>query len=67
KEEASAVPAALSGRQKLKHRVFEDLWNKGYYITSGAYYGAHFCIYAADPEYCHSTSAVFICGEVRGI
>lgn len=44
-----------STHQSLKDRVFSDLWEQGYYITSGLKYGGDFLVYADDPSRSHST------------
>lgn len=44
-----------SREQLLRERVFIDLWEKGYYITSGLKYGGDFLVYTNDPSSSHST------------
>lgn len=41
----------------LKFRTYENLYNKGYYITGGAKFGGHFLAYSGDPLCFH---AIFI-------
>ena len=40
--------------EQLKHSVFCDLWERGYYLTSGLKYGGDFLVYSADPSHTHS-------------
>lgn len=42
------------GRQKAKCLVFMDLWDKGYYMTSGEKFGGDFLVYPGDPIRFHS-------------
>lgn len=42
---------------KIKQQVFEDLWTKNYYVTSGRKFGGDFLVYLGDPILFH---AVFI-------
>jgi len=46
--------------EKLRFRVFTDLWEKGYYVTSGAKFGADYLVYPADPLRYHSHFIVHI-------
>jgi tRNA splicing endonuclease len=43
---------------QAQRTVFNDLWQRGHYITSGALYGAHLVAYADDPLVCHSFAGV---------
>ncbi|XP_015915557.1 tRNA-splicing endonuclease subunit Sen34 isoform X2 [Parasteatoda tepidariorum] len=47
----------FSETEKLRYAVFRDLWEKGYYITSGLKFGGDFLVYEGDPIKYH---AVFI-------
>ncbi|XP_065843655.1 tRNA-splicing endonuclease subunit Sen34-like [Oscarella lobularis] len=38
----------------LKYSIFKDLWEKDYYIASGAKFGGDYLIYPADPTLVHS-------------
>uniref|UniRef100_A0A1X7UB42 tRNA-intron lyase n=1 Tax=Amphimedon queenslandica TaxID=400682 RepID=A0A1X7UB42_AMPQE len=38
----------------LRFRVYSDLWQKGYYITSGLKYGGEYLVYEGDPAIVHS-------------
>lgn len=38
----------------LKYDVFKDLWNKNYYLTSGAKFGGDFLCYLGDPVKFHA-------------
>ena len=46
--------------EKLRYQVFEDLWEKGYYLTSGVYFGGDFLAYPGDPIRYHSFFIVII-------
>ncbi|XP_011167367.2 tRNA-splicing endonuclease subunit Sen34 [Solenopsis invicta] len=40
--------------QQLKYKVYKDLWEKQYYITSGEKFGGDFLVYPGDPIMFHS-------------
>ncbi|XP_066599815.1 tRNA-splicing endonuclease subunit Sen34 [Prorops nasuta] len=40
--------------EKLRYKTFKDLWEKGYYITSGEKFGGDFLVYPGDPIMFHS-------------
>ncbi|XP_024086215.1 tRNA-splicing endonuclease subunit Sen34 [Cimex lectularius] len=40
--------------EKLKYKVFKDLWGKGYYITMGTKFGGDFLIYPGEPLKFHA-------------
>nr|CAG4648325.1 EOG090X0G6M [Moina brachiata] len=42
------------GLQRMKCLVFMDLWEKGYYMTSGQKFGGDFLVYPGDPIRFHS-------------
>ena len=43
-----------------RYAVFRDLWEKGYYMTSGAKFGGDFLAYPGDPHRYHSHYVVVI-------
>ncbi|CAB4481704.1 uncharacterized protein OCT59_001910 [Rhizophagus irregularis] len=45
-------PSTLKDIQKYK--IYSDLWNKGYYITSGIKFGGDYLLYPGDPLKYHS-------------
>lgn len=47
-------------REKLHYRVFLDLWEKGYYLTTGAKFGGDLLAYPGDPMRYHSFYIVII-------
>lgn len=55
----SAVSTDLISSQTTTLRlvIFKDLWERGYYITSGEKFGGHFLVYFGDPIAYH---AIFI-------
>ena len=46
--------------KKLRYHVFVDLWEKGYYLTSGINFGGDFLAYPGDPIRYHSFFIVII-------
>ena len=46
--------------EKLRYQVFVDLWEKGYYLTSGVNFGGDFLAYPGDPIRYHSFFIVII-------
>lgn len=38
----------------IKYIVYKDLWQKGYFLTSGLKFGCHFLAYEGDPITCHA-------------
>ncbi|XP_021374918.1 tRNA-splicing endonuclease subunit Sen34-like [Mizuhopecten yessoensis] len=49
-------------KEKIRCRVFQDLWEKGNFLTSGAKFGGDFLVYPGDPGKFHS-HYVAICME----
>lgn len=41
-------------KEKLQYAVFCDLWERGYYITSGIKFGGDFLVYAGNPMLYHA-------------
>ena len=46
--------------EKLRYRVFLDLWGRGYYLTSGVNFVGDFLAYPGDPMKYHSFYIVII-------
>merc|ERR1712071_363431 len=44
----------LISEKSTKNLVFNDLWEKGYYLTSGEKFGGDFLVYPGDPLKFHS-------------
>jgi len=44
----------LTPDQQLKYKVYKDLWERQYYITSGEKFGGDFLVYPGDPIMFHS-------------
>ncbi|XP_072744758.1 tRNA-splicing endonuclease subunit Sen34 [Anoplolepis gracilipes] len=44
----------LTPNQRHKYKVYKDLWEKEYYITSGEKFGGDFLVYPGDPIMFHS-------------
>ena len=49
-----------TSREKLHYQVFVDLWERGYYLTSGVNFGGDFLAYPGDPIRYHSFFIVII-------
>lgn len=48
-----AVPA-----QQLRYNVFRDMYQRGYYLTTGAKFGGDFLAYPGDPHRFHAHHVV---------
>ena len=46
--------------ERLHYRIFSDLWEKGYYLTSGIKFGGDLLAYPGDPMRYHSFYIVII-------
>lgn len=46
--------------QRLKDSVFRDLWEQGYYLTSGLKYGGDFLVYPDSPSRTHSSHIAIV-------
>lgn len=46
--------------EQVKFKVFKDLWERGYYITTGSKYGGDFLVYLGDPFKFHSSYVVMV-------
>ncbi|XP_068683959.1 tRNA-splicing endonuclease subunit Sen34-like [Montipora foliosa] len=46
--------------ERLRYKVFADLWEKGFYLTSGVNFGGDFLAYPGDPSRYHSFYVVII-------
>ncbi|EZA48854.1 hypothetical protein DMN91_005372 [Ooceraea biroi] len=44
----------VTSNQQLKYKVYKDLWERNYYITSGEKFGGDFLVYPGDPIMFHS-------------
>ncbi|CAK9795560.1 tRNA-splicing endonuclease subunit Sen34 [Anthophora quadrimaculata] len=40
--------------QRLRYKTYKDLWERGYYVTSGEKFGGDFLIYPGEPIMFHS-------------
>ena len=52
--EETAFEFPSTDREKLFYKIYEDLWNKGYFITSAEKFGGDFLVYPGDPLRYHS-------------
>uniref|UniRef100_K3WV19 tRNA-intron lyase n=1 Tax=Globisporangium ultimum (strain ATCC 200006 / CBS 805.95 / DAOM BR144) TaxID=431595 RepID=K3WV19_GLOUD len=51
---------ALTPLQRIRLRVFRDLWEKGYFVAFGSKFSADFLIYEDDPSRTHATALVIV-------
>lgn len=56
----AAVPTSEAPGNPFSAVVFQDLYKKGYFITSGTKFGGDYLLYADDPELVHSKFIVRI-------
>ncbi|XP_053118845.1 tRNA-splicing endonuclease subunit Sen34 [Hemicordylus capensis] len=47
-------PYAGQQGHELRYRVFQNLWQRGYYVTSGSKFGGDFLVYPGDPMRFHA-------------
>nr|XP_056719056.1 tRNA-splicing endonuclease subunit Sen34 [Euleptes europaea] len=47
-------PYGGQAEHEMRYRVFQDLWEQGYYITSGSKFGGDFLVYPGDPMRFHA-------------
>nr|XP_014346678.1 PREDICTED: tRNA-splicing endonuclease subunit Sen34 [Latimeria chalumnae] len=52
---------------EVRYKVFKDLWERGYYITSGGKFGGDFLVYPGDPMRFHSHYVAVCYPEVEEI
>ncbi|GLD95212.1 hypothetical protein PINS_up003854 [Pythium insidiosum] len=45
---------------RLRVRVFADLWRRGFFVAHGSKFGVDFLIYDADPDTCHARVLVLV-------
>ena len=53
--------------EKRNYAVYKDLWEKGYFITSGEKFGCDFLVYPGDPSRYHSHFIVIVIPSGRKI
>uniref|UniRef100_A0A182Q2X7 tRNA-splicing endonuclease subunit Sen34 n=1 Tax=Anopheles farauti TaxID=69004 RepID=A0A182Q2X7_9DIPT len=56
----SAASLHLSPEEEVKYVVFERLWNRGGFITTGDAFGCDFLLYPGDPMYFHASHMVHV-------
>jgi len=54
------IEGDINCEQFLQYQVFQDLWEKGYYITSGSKFGCHFLVYQGNPAEFHALYMVHV-------
>ncbi|XP_069803480.1 tRNA-splicing endonuclease subunit Sen34 [Dendropsophus ebraccatus] len=53
-EVSSEWPYAGQRKHEDRYKIFRDLWQKGYYLTSGGKFGGDFLVYPGDPMRFHA-------------
>ncbi|XP_075696066.1 tRNA-splicing endonuclease subunit Sen34 isoform X2 [Rhinoderma darwinii] len=53
-EVSSEWPYTGQKNHEARYKVFRDLWQKGYYLTSGGKFGGDFLVYPGDPMRFHA-------------
>lgn len=56
-------PYPTTKEERVKSKVFHDLWCQGFYLTSGIKFGGDFLVYAGDPHLHHAHAIVRCVGE----
>ncbi|CAH1638715.1 unnamed protein product [Spodoptera littoralis] len=51
-------PSVIEGKGAIKFKIFKDLWEKKFHITSGSKFGCDFLVYPGDPVKFHATYMV---------
>ncbi|CAB3251563.1 unnamed protein product [Arctia plantaginis] len=51
-------PSVVEGPGALKYKIFKNLWENDYYITSGSKFGCDYLVYPGDPVRFHATYMV---------
>lgn len=49
--------------EALRYAVFEHFWQRGYYLTEGVKFGAHFLAYDNDPMAFHAKFIIMCCPD----
>ncbi|GAB0097144.1 tRNA-splicing endonuclease subunit Sen34 [Sergentomyia squamirostris] len=52
--------SAFTPRESLKYRIFADLYDRGYFLTSGSTFGGDFLLYPGDPILFHASHVVHV-------
>jgi len=39
------LPEFMNNLERIRYKVFKDLWSKGYYLTCGMKFGGDFLVY----------------------
>ncbi|KAK9397506.1 tRNA-splicing endonuclease subunit Sen34 [Crotalus adamanteus] len=47
-------PYAGQELHEMRYRIFQDLWERGYYVTTGSKFGGDFLVYPGDPMRFHA-------------
>eukprot|EP00112_Aurelia_sp_Birch-Aquarium-sp1_P014300 Seg308.3 transcript_id=Seg308.3/GoldUCD/mRNA.D3Y31 product="tRNA-splicing endonuclease subunit Sen34" protein_id=Seg308.3/GoldUCD/D3Y31 len=53
--------------EQFNYAVYKDLWEKGYFITTGEKFGCDFLVYPGDPSRYHSYFTVIVIPSTRKI
>eukprot|EP00052_Salpingoeca_macrocollata_P009449 m.74556 g.74556 ORF g.74556 m.74556 type:complete len:381 (-) comp17110_c0_seq1:75-1217(-) len=49
-----------NAEERRRYRVFADLWERGYFLTSASKFGGHYLAYPGDPQRYHSHFIVIV-------
>ncbi len=55
-----AWPFPRTNEEQHRYTVFEDLWQKGYYLTNGSKFGGDFLAYSGDPLQYHAHYVIIV-------
>ena len=56
-------PYPTTQEERVRCKVFRDLWRQGLYLTSGIKFGGNFLVYGGDPRLHHAHAIVRCVGE----
>ncbi|CAI6347702.1 unnamed protein product [Macrosiphum euphorbiae] len=48
------LPEFMNNLERIRYKVFKDLWSKGFYLTCGMKFGGDFLVYEGDPLAYHA-------------
>uniref|UniRef100_A0A8C8SD66 tRNA-splicing endonuclease subunit Sen34 n=2 Tax=Pelusios castaneus TaxID=367368 RepID=A0A8C8SD66_9SAUR len=56
-------PHASCSAHEARHRIFRELWDKGYYLSGGSKFGGDFLVYPGDPLRFHAHYIALCCPQ----
>lgn len=66
-EDVSVKVVDVPSLDRLKYKIFCDLWERGKWITSGDTFGGDFLVYPGDPLYFHASHIVHVVNAVDSV